>query len=199
MFHRISRTGIRATRCMTTQANTTLDAFIVHAAGPQMQGGMMESITGTVSKHGGDILSSRATLLGRDFSMMLVVKVPKDSTSDLEKALSDLEKVKTCIHPATAPDVQYTLPHKHSVKVLRLTGHDATGIVASITEYFAKKNVRVLNLASEMAAAPFTDDPMFKLRLVLDLPAEMTEDEIEEGIDAVAKVLNVDLWLESMS
>eukprot|EP01059_Diplonema_ambulator_P011823 TRINITY_DN21882_c0_g1_i2.p2 TRINITY_DN21882_c0_g1~~TRINITY_DN21882_c0_g1_i2.p2 ORF type:complete len:120 (+),score=23.47 TRINITY_DN21882_c0_g1_i2:95-454(+) len=118
----------------------------------------------------------------------------------METSLADLakERINTCIHPATAPDVQYTLPHKHTVKVLRLTGHDTVGIVAATTEFLAKKGIRVLNLASEMAPAPFTDDPMFKLRMVLDLPAGVSDESLEEGIDAVAQVLGVDLWIDSI-
>ena len=47
------------------------------------------------------------------------------------------------------------------------------GIVMHLSDYMTQNGVRILNLSSEMASAPFTDDPMFKLRCVLDLPPDV--------------------------
>ncbi|KAJ9464040.1 hypothetical protein DIPPA_01017 [Diplonema papillatum] len=174
-------------------------SYVVHAAGPQRHGMMVHDVCDTVARHGGDVLSSRATRLGSDFSMMLVVKCDYERADNLKKDLAGLEDMQLCFHPATAPDVTYTVPHSHTIKVLRVTGHDTKGVVSSLASYMAINGVRIINFASEMAAAPFTDDPMFKLRMVLDLPPGVSEESLEDAVEAAARVLGVDLWVEAVN
>ena len=85
-------------------------------------GQMVSDVLEVVSKYGGDVMSSRATLLGRDLSMMLVVKCQLGAEELLKEDLSALDQVKVCIHKATAPDVVYSVPHRHRIKVVRITG-----------------------------------------------------------------------------
>eukprot|EP01061_Rhynchopus_euleeides_P035096 TRINITY_DN5914_c0_g1_i1.p1 TRINITY_DN5914_c0_g1~~TRINITY_DN5914_c0_g1_i1.p1 ORF type:complete len:189 (+),score=74.22 TRINITY_DN5914_c0_g1_i1:389-955(+) len=186
---------MRASRSMCQKA---MAACIVHAAGPQRQGSMVLDVLDAVSKYGGDVHSSRATLLGPDLSMMLVVKCEQEKEAEMQQALKALDQVKVCFHEASAPDVVYSVPHRHRIRVLRMTGHDANGIVMHLSEYLTKKGIRILNIASEVASAPFTDDPMFKLRCVLDLPVDVPEDVLDEAVDTVSKLVGIDCWVESV-
>ena len=130
----------RVLQCAAAQA-----AYVVHVAGPQRKGmfagartvstssrihthththtgKMLVDVMDTITKHVGDVQSSRGTVLGRDFSMMLVVKCPQESGQQLEDELCKLEDVKVKTHKATAPDVVYSVPHRHTIKVVRVTG-----------------------------------------------------------------------------
>eukprot|EP01060_Flectonema_neradi_P013627 TRINITY_DN2035_c0_g1_i4.p1 TRINITY_DN2035_c0_g1~~TRINITY_DN2035_c0_g1_i4.p1 ORF type:complete len:213 (+),score=52.75 TRINITY_DN2035_c0_g1_i4:46-639(+) len=196
MFRRLAARPLTQKRWNSAPST---EACVVHLAGPH-KNGTLEMLTDVLVKGGGDILASRATVLGSELSVMVVYKCAAEKAENLRKSITEgpWEDAEVCIHPSTSPDINYVVPYKHSIKVLRITGHDRNGIVALVTKYLSSRGVRVLNFASEMAAAPFTDDPMFKMRIICDLPPEVSAASIDGGIEEVANELGVDIWVESL-
>jgi hypothetical protein len=45
--------------------------------------------------------------------------------------------------------------------------------------------------------APFASSRLFKLQALVQVPQGMSDDQLEEGIDAVGENEAVDMWLES--
>lgn len=54
-----------------------------------------------------------------------------------------------------------------------------------------------LKTFTSVEPAPFASTPLFKLQALIQVPDEMTDKQLEEGIEAVGKKEQVDMWLES--
>merc|ERR1712098_79771 len=110
-----------------------------------------------------------ATILGNLFSIMMVV----GPASDAPLSVKGLEVWQ---RSASGSDKAPTyLRADRKVRVLKITGMNTNGIVTGVCGLFAQRGVNLINVASEMAPAPFTDDPMFKMRAVIDMPEKMEE------------------------
>ena len=137
-------------RPLTQKRWSSTDACVVHLAGPH-KNSTLEQLTDVLTKGEGDILASRATVLGSELSVMVVYKCAMEKAEQLKRSLvEEIPDAKVCIHPSTSPDDNYVVPYKHAIKVLRITGHDRNGIVALVTKYLSSRKVRILNFASEM-------------------------------------------------
>eukprot|EP01062_Namystynia_karyoxenos_P002015 TRINITY_DN10699_c0_g1_i1.p1 TRINITY_DN10699_c0_g1~~TRINITY_DN10699_c0_g1_i1.p1 ORF type:complete len:264 (+),score=97.57 TRINITY_DN10699_c0_g1_i1:79-792(+) len=182
--------------CAGAPDELTPREYVVHAAAPDRQG-LMAEVASAVSKNGGDMHSSRATILGNLFSIMMVVSVPEVQSKGVFRALQSVNGLEVWHRLSTSGDKSkaYLRPGR-KVRVFRVTGLNTNGIVQGVCGLLAQRGVSIINLASEMTPAPFTDDPMFRLRAVVDMPVEMEESDLEQGLDALSKVLGVDMWVE---
>eukprot|EP01065_Artemidia_motanka_P028701 TRINITY_DN3426_c8_g1_i1.p2 TRINITY_DN3426_c8_g1~~TRINITY_DN3426_c8_g1_i1.p2 ORF type:complete len:232 (+),score=64.77 TRINITY_DN3426_c8_g1_i1:70-696(+) len=170
--------------------------YVVHAAAPDRRG-LMSEVAAAVSRNGGDMHSSRATILGNLFSVMMVVSVKTSQMEKMVRALRTQKGLEVWCRPSTVGDKSeaYLRPGR-KVRVFTVTGLNTNGIVQGVCGLLAQRGVSVINLASEMTPAPFTDDPMFTLRAAIDMPAEMEESDLEQSLEALSKVLGVDMWVK---
>eukprot|EP01064_Diplonema_japonicum_P028351 TRINITY_DN4334_c0_g4_i1.p1 TRINITY_DN4334_c0_g4~~TRINITY_DN4334_c0_g4_i1.p1 ORF type:complete len:257 (+),score=63.15 TRINITY_DN4334_c0_g4_i1:47-817(+) len=172
--------------------------YIVHTTGPERLG-MLAQVASIVSDNGMEILASRATLLGGDFSMMIHIRTTERKAAEkMKEELLAIPDVKTWVHDASSTtDDSNTVGPGRVAKVLRITGENSPGIISSITKYLQKRNAFIMNMASEMAAAPLGGPPMFQLRLVLDTPGDLGKEEVVAGLNAVAATIGAKMKIDS--
>ena len=123
----------------------------MHTTGPERLG-LVSEVMGAVTNSGLDILASRATLLGGDFSMMIHTRCHCNTALDkMNESMAQIGGVATWVHDASATtDESHTVGPGRVARVLRMSGNNAPGIIAAVAKYFHKRDVAIMNLASEM-------------------------------------------------
>eukprot|EP01061_Rhynchopus_euleeides_P001799 TRINITY_DN11322_c0_g1_i1.p1 TRINITY_DN11322_c0_g1~~TRINITY_DN11322_c0_g1_i1.p1 ORF type:complete len:262 (+),score=82.25 TRINITY_DN11322_c0_g1_i1:374-1159(+) len=164
--------------------------YIVHTTGPERLG-LVAEVSAAVSTSGLDILASRATLLGGDFSMMIHVRSHDSSAlGAATDALAKVPGVAVWIHDASSTtEESQTVGPGRVARVLRMSGNNTPGIISGVTRFLHKRDVVVMNLASELGRGLLGGPPQFKLRLVLDAPGHLARDEVVAGANAVGQML----------
>eukprot|EP00756_Hemistasia_phaeocysticola_P004610 Hpha_TRINITY_DN12914_c0_g2::TRINITY_DN12914_c0_g2_i1::g.164575::m.164575 len=168
--------------------------FVMHVTAPDRRG-LLADVTGAVLKHGGDVHSSRATILGNMFSIMMVVQSSPSQMDGITNSLKNVKGNPEIWHRPSTSGAKFMRPGR-KMRIFTITGLNTNGIVQGVCGLLAQRDISVMNLASEMTPAPFTDDPMFTLRAAVDMPADMEEHELEQGLEALSTVLGVDMWVK---
>eukprot|EP00755_Sulcionema_specki_P039397 Sspe_Gene.24309::Locus_9602_Transcript_3_4_Confidence_0.444_Length_1112::g.24309::m.24309 len=174
------------------------DYFIIHIIGKERRG-LIAEVSAVLAKHQVDIAASRATILGGDFSMMIHCRSTEDLVESLSRELNLIHEVSSWVHKAQAKtDDSSVVGPGRRVRIMRLSGNHVKGVVAGVTKLLRQRDVSIMNMSSELAPAPdLTGPPLFKMRLVCDLPADISKYDIETGLQALQHVLGTPITLES--
>jgi glycine cleavage system regulatory protein len=101
-----------------------------------------------------------------------------------------------------------------------LSGEDKPGIMHATSSYFAEKGINILSMnvyngASSLVTisrahrencdthharaepAAFASSRLFKLQALVQVPEALSDDQLEDDIEAVGEKEGVDMWLES--
>jgi len=154
--------------------------------------GIVENLTDVIVAHGGNWEESRFARLGGEFAGIVMVSVLPDGLDKLTTALNSLANNETNV------SVRPTSPKTpagegHLLCVLRLEGADHEGIVHNIAEYLAKQGVNVNEMATQIELAPMTASPLFHMDAQLDVPPNVTIDELRENLKVIGDQLGVDI------
>ena len=123
--------------------------FILHVTGPERIG-MLADVATCVSEHTVDILGSRATLLGGDFSMMMHVRSKTDAIEILTAELEKVTGTETWVHKSGPATEAAVVGAGRVGRVLTMSGDNKPGILSNLMSFFTKHDIIVMNLASEM-------------------------------------------------
>ncbi len=82
--------------CFSTHPSATL---IINAVGKD-RCGIVSDITGHVISHGGNVGESQAAKLGKHFSLMMLVELPRDRLGDLKHQLENMTDMNAAVFEA---------------------------------------------------------------------------------------------------
>lgn len=135
------------------------------------------------------------TTLGSDFAMLLLVSGNWATLSKLEKGLSKLGKgnelsvsIRQTNAKAPAGD---RMPY--AVDIVSL---DQKGIVFSLADFFASRDIEIADVATRSYAAAHTGSPMFAVQMAINVPATVHIAQLREDFLEICDRLNLDAILE---
>lgn len=132
--------------------------------------GIVNELTKTCADYNCNIIDSRMTVLGGEFSIMMLVSGTWDAVAKLEGALpNQARKLElTTMIKRTQPR-EPKRSYTYNVNVIAL---DTPGIVHEIAGFFARMDINIQDLESGTYAAPHTGTQMFSLNMIVDIPAD---------------------------
>ena len=156
--------------------------------------GLVEALSETIAAHSGNWLESRLAHLAGKFIGVLRVSVPHERLDDLKRALDELRSrgLEVRAEKSEGSEGPFRLVR------LELVGSDRPGIVRDISTVLAGAGINVEELTSECSNAPMSGQMMFKASARLQLPANVTIDEIRGRLEEVAHDLMVDINLDEI-
>lgn len=130
--------------------------------------------------------------LAGQFAGLLRVAVPDEHAAGLYRALMGLEArgLRVVIQEGAAVDTGA----RRKVK-LDLIGGDRAGIVRSLSEVLASKDVNVESLETEVVPAPDQGRPLFKATGEVGLPVGLSLRELRAALEGISTDLLVDIEL----
>jgi glycine cleavage system transcriptional repressor len=157
--------------------------------------GMVHDLTRVIADCGGNIVESRMSALGSEFTMALLVSGNWHSLAKIETEIKKLGEggelavqMRRTEQRAVRADM---LPY--SVDIVCL---DQSGIVSSVSGFFSSRGIDIGELDTRSYAAAHTGAPMFSLRLVVNVPSRIHLGVLREEFMDFCDHLNLDAILE---
>ena len=155
--------------------------------------GLVDSLSGVVSAHGGNWERSQMARLGGKFAGIVQVRVPEGSVADLQAALDALNG-EGLLHVRV--DAAGAEPVAEGVRfVLSMVGTDRPGLVHSVAAALAEIGASIEELDTSTTDAPMSGGPLFEATAVVRLPPNLTVATVRECLEALADRLMVDIDL----
>lgn len=157
--------------------------------------GVVQDLTKVILSCGGNIEESRMTTLGSEFAMLLLVSGNWATLSKLEKGLSKLGKgdeLSVSIRQTNAKSPGGDrMPY--AVDIVSL---DQKGIVFSLADFFASRDIEIADVATRSYAAAHTGSTMFAVQMAINVPANIHIAQLREDFLEICDRLNLDAILE---
>lgn len=157
------------------------------------QPGLVEKVSSRVTAAGGNWLESHLSRMSGFFGGMVHLRVPADGADSLVRSLEKLAD--EGIQIAMERTVEEAARPARMGR-LEVVGHDQPGIVKSISEALAARDVNVEELFSSCESAPMAGHEMFKAHARVSLPDNLSVADLRQDLEAIAADLLVDLTIE---
>lgn len=159
--------------------------------------GIVERLTSAVVAEGGNWQESRLAKLGGDFAGIAIVSLESSRIPNLTDRLEALagDGLRVTVKPAVASEVGQ---RRHRVQ-LTCSGADHEGIVNRLAAYLTKQGINVEEMETEIAPAPTTGTPIFRMTSMIGIPDGIARTELIESLHNIAGELSVDLTLDGQN
>jgi glycine cleavage system transcriptional repressor len=177
---------------MNTPSNR--DLLVITATGDDRIG-LVQRFTSRITESGCNIEDSRMALLGGQFAIIMLVSGRWDALTKLEDRLAPLgdELGLAILHNRTreAERGQPLIPYHIEVVAM-----DHPGIVHSLADFFSKQNINIEELATDTYPAPHTGTPMFRVDMIVGIPAAVHLPTLRGDFFDYCDSLNLDTIFE---
>ncbi len=159
--------------------------------------GIVNALSEAIVKDGGSIEESRMAVLGGEFAIIVLV-------AGVENVLSGLEQNAEAIGGKTGLGIQTRRTERKAQSLdvmlyqIEAFSMDQPGIVHSMTEFFASRNMNVASLSTETYAAAHSGTPMFGLDMVVEIATENRISELRLAFLEFCDDMGIDASLEAI-
>src|SRR5580693_7761529 len=143
--------------------------FVLTLTGPDRIG-IVDEVTGLLLERGGNVETSRMARLGGEFAVLMLVSMPAEQFSGLEKGLETLTaqgyKVTTTLAGQTYAQAHPGwLPYRIEVE-----GADHEGIIHEVAHYLSGRGISIESVDSVSTPAPTSGSPLFAMTAQVVVP-----------------------------
>ena len=155
--------------------------------------GIVEQLSATIARHGGNWLESRMAHMAGKFAGILRIDVAADAAAALIADLTALKSRGIQVSAeqgsdvAQAPSIDLTLS---------LVGNDRPGIVKEVSQALALHGVNVLELTTDCGSAEMSAVPLFRAEAVLRVPQDFDTLQLAEALEDISNDLMVEIKLD---
>jgi glycine cleavage system transcriptional repressor len=155
--------------------------------------GIVDEVTQMLLNLGGNIETSRMARLGGEFAMLMLVALPSEQSSPLDKALAELEargyKVTT-----TPTALSYGQQHAGWLSYqIDVKGADHEGIIHEVAQTLAKRGISIEGMDTGTMHAPNSGTPLFMMTALVVVPPELTDQSWRAALEEAGHALQVDI------
>ncbi|HVC37340.1 MAG TPA: glycine cleavage system protein R [Gammaproteobacteria bacterium] len=169
--------------------------FLVMSVLAEDRPGILHDIAGAVKDCGCNVIESRMTVLGGEFTMVLLVSGNWNTITKLEGQLPKLEKRLTLSLSArrtTEREPRHNLV-PYAIDAVCL---DQPGIIFNLANFFAERNIGIADLVTHGYPAAHTGAPMFAVQMAVNIPANLHIGGLREEFMDFCDRLNLDAIME---
>ncbi len=167
-----------------------MTTLILTVAGDD-RAGLVSELSETIAAHQGNWERSQLAELSGTFAGVVEVSVPDFAADDLRAALDRLAH--TLSVAVRVGSDQAARGAKHLV--IDIMGNDRHGIVRQITQVLERHGASIETLESEVRDAALFGGRVFEAAIAATAAADVDLDALQDGIEAVAGDLQVDVTL----
>jgi glycine cleavage system regulatory protein len=155
--------------------------------------GLVEALAAEVARHGGNWEESRMARLAGHFAGILRVSAESAAAQTLASSLSALtrEGLKVMVESA---EPEPTRGAERRMRI-ELMSNDREGIVRDLARTLSLRKVNVEELETSCEAAPMAGGTLFRANAVVQVPEEVSADDLRGALEALADDLMVELSL----
>lgn len=161
--------------------------------------GLVERLADTVAAHDGSWFESRTAVLAGQFAGVVLASAPDDRAAALREALAGLEGegLRVIVEPAPlSPESGEAPPVPSRRARLEVVGQDHPGIVRAISRALSSRAVNIAGMETERSIGAMSAEAMFRIDADIELPDEVSLDDLREALEVLAADIMVDVELE---
>lgn len=156
--------------------------------------GVVEALANVVAARGGNWMESSMSHLAGKFAGIVQISLPETEVADLQEQLVTLEKSHG-IQVLVAKVIENAGETAPKTLHFSLMGNDRQGIIKELSQAFSRYHINLEELHTSFTSMPWSGDPMFTAHGVLQIPADVDIDELEEQLEKISDLLGVDIEL----
>lgn len=157
--------------------------------------GIVERFTDVVRGFAANWEDSRMARLGGDFAGIVKISVPVEQAESLTEALRALADQQTTVVVRQTQTSDEAPATSSRICQLRLSGADHEGIVHTISAYLAERSINVEAMETEVAPAPMSAAPVFRMEARIKLPPGLSLSELVTKLTELGDQQGVDIEL----
>jgi glycine cleavage system transcriptional repressor len=170
--------------------------FIMTAFGKDRVG-IVADVTRLLYENDCNLEDTTMSMLADEFTLSLLFSSPKD---DIEEQLTkecrrlELDKgISAFIRPLQP--VQKKARKGFKTCTLHIEGLDQAGIVYKTSQFLADNRLNIIRLNSTAQASPQSGATIYSMDIHIQVPEEISLDQVEESLSSVADELHVDVLM----
>lgn len=162
------------------------------------QPGVVERITAAMSGFAANWEESRMARLGGDFAGIVKITVMSEQADALIAALRRLANDQTSITIKTTTPTSSEQEPPDAMCELTLEGADHEGIVHTVSAYLAGRGINVEAMETDVVPAPMSGAPVFRMRARINVPGEISVDDLRGDLAQIGDQLGVDIDIQPL-
>lgn len=174
---------------------TTKTNYLVISALGQDRPGLVNELSSAILDAGCNVADSRMTVLGGEFSLLMLLSGPWNAIAKLENQIGALQNRLGLMITSRRTEPRQIegelLPYQ--VEVISL---DHPGIVYKLAKFFSTRGINIEEMATNTYAAAHTGTPMFGVNMSVAVPADMHIARLREEFLDFCDELNLDAVIE---
>jgi glycine cleavage system transcriptional repressor len=175
--------------------------FALSAIGPDRPG-IVADLAELIYESDCNLEDSSMTILGSEFAVLLLLT---GEAPDVERRLSaackrvEWEKRLTVFfRPLEGEPIPYSVRLDAEPYELQAVGIDKAGIVARVARCLAEQQISITQMATSSRPEPGTGNPIYQMRIVMDVPKTVDLASLRRELDGIATALNIDLTFAAL-
>ena len=158
--------------------------------------GIVNELSKTILDQGGNISDSRMTVLGGEFSMMLLITGNQECIDNIISKLEETGDKLNLTLIAKETQIQGS-KQKRLPYLINVVSMDNPGIVHNISDFLSSRNLNIEEIETRTYPAAHTGTTMFSLDMVISVPASSSVKTLRDEFITFCDDLNLDASLES--
>ena len=167
---------------------------VLTAVGPDRVG-IVEDISGMVTKAGCNIEESKMAVLGGEFALMMLVSGQKASVDSMAGSLPVLGE-KLGLSVSCRPTREPHAEQKGRPYILKAVSLDTPGIVHAVSAVIRRYSINIEDLETRTVPAPWTGAPMFQLSALLVVGPSVTLSTFKDDLQRLQLEQDLDIVLK---
>ncbi|WP_430459689.1 glycine cleavage system protein R [Thalassolituus sp. LLYu03] len=155
--------------------------------------GIVEQLSATIARHGGNWLESRMAHMAGKFAGILRIDIAAEAAAALISDLSALKGAGIQVSAEQGSDVEQA---PSMDLTLSLVGNDRPGIVKEVSQALARHGVNVLELTTDCGSAEMSAVPLFRAEAVLRVAQDFDTLQLAEALEDISNDLMVEIRLD---
>lgn len=157
--------------------------------------GIVADVTRVLYENGCNLEDTSMSMLSDEFTINLLFS-SNDSQVETKLAndcrtLEQEKKISSFIRPLQGK--RQSQASNTPIATIHVEGMDQAGIVYKISQYLCEQKLNILDLKSTVLVTPESGTALYQMDIHIQLSAASSVGQIEEGLNAVAEELNVEI------
>jgi glycine cleavage system transcriptional repressor len=157
--------------------------------------GLVLDLSKAISAAGGSILQSRMTTLGQEFAVLVLVSANWHAIKKVQEALAELQQNSdlTITLRETEQRASATPASPYNIDVVAI---DEEGIVSGLADFFAAREIEIVDLNTRQYNAAHTGAAMFAVQMAIGVPATVHLATLREEFYQFCEEHNLDAIID---
>jgi len=152
--------------------------------------GLTRALAEAVHAAGGNWLESHLSRLGGKYVGSVLVELEAAALQALEAEVRKVDATGLSVSLVPAENAEAAEP-RPSLQI-ELLGQDRPGIVREVTAVLADLDVNIASLITGTQNGAWSGEPLFRARVVVTLPEGLTQNTVQDALEAISGELMVD-------